>query len=297
MKLFCCAFILWVSILLPGCSPGGKDTSPKSDQAAVEDLVKAFGTKLKMVSLLAPPDIVGKSMRDNYSPYVSPPLLAQWMRDPLHAPGRLTSSPWPDSIRIQGTRKLSRDAYEVWGEIVEMTSAGKPGGNAAAGQPITLTIRRFGHRWLIDAVTLGKYETAAAVVYTNPRYGFQFTLPKSWKGYSMVDSTWEGRAVAGPKAGRVVETGPLLSIRHPLWTARKPRQDIPIMVFTLDQWNKVEREEISLGAAPIGPSELGRNNMYVFGLPARYNYAFPAGFEEVEKILAGHPLKTFPVSR
>jgi hypothetical protein len=57
------------------------------------------------------------------------------------------------------------------------------------------------------------------------------------------------------------------------------------MIFTLTQWDLVEKEEISLGAAPIGPSELGRNEEYVFALPARYNYAFITGFEEVDEII------------
>ena len=41
----------------------------------------------------------------------------------------------------------------------------------------------------------------------------------------------------------------------------------------------------------MGPKELGRNSKYVFALPARYNFAFPTGFEEVEDILAGNPLQ------
>ena len=46
-------------------------------------------------------------------------------------------------------------------------------------------------------------------------------------------------------------------------------------------------------AAPINPGELGRNVKYVFALPARYNYAFPTGYQEVEKILEGKPLRGF----
>ena len=42
-----------------------------------------------------------------------------------------------------------------------------------------------------------------------------------------------------------------------------------------------------------GPSELGRNTRYVFGLPFRYNYSFPIGYEEVEKILESKPFQTF----
>jgi hypothetical protein len=36
----------------------------------------------------------------------------------------------------------------------------------------------------------------------------------------------------------------LLSIRHPLWTKQNPRQDIPIMVFALAQWQLIEADEI-----------------------------------------------------
>ena len=63
------------------------------------------------------------------------------------------------------------------------------------------------------------------------------------------------------------------------------------MVFTLDQWNSLQQGGFHIGAAPIGPSELGRNNNYVFALPARYNYAFPTGYKEVATILESSPLQ------
>lgn len=90
--------------------------------------------------------------------------------------------------------------------------------------------------------------------------------------------------------GKVVQTGPMLSIRHPLWTVTSERQDIPILIYTLGQWSSLSKEEFNMGAAPIPPSELGRNAAYVFALPVRYNYAFPTGYQEVEKILQGNPL-------
>ncbi len=129
--------------------------------------------------------------------------------------------------------------------------------------------------------------TVNSITYNNSRYGFTFTLPLSWTGYTLVDSRWEGSSVA---TGAVVETGPQISIRHPLWTAAKKRQDIPIMIFSIDQWNNLIAEKFHIGAAPIPPSELGRNAMYVFALPARYNYAFPTGYQEVEQILLDNPL-------
>jgi hypothetical protein len=81
-------------------------------------------------------------------------------------------------------------------------------------------------------------------------------------------------------------------IRNPKWTAAKKYQDIPIMVFTIGQWDSMMRQEYSVGAAPIPPSELARNAQFVFALPARYNYAFPEGYKEVDEILQGKPLHT-----
>ncbi|MBE3590981.1 MAG: hypothetical protein IMW98_09245 [Firmicutes bacterium] len=137
----------------------------------------------------------------------------------------------------------------------------------------------------------------ATIAYTHTKYGFTFTLPASWAGYRIVESQWEGLAIDGPNAGQVVERGPLISIRHPQWTTDHPRQDIPIMVFTTAQWAALQDGRFHIGAAPIGPSELGRNSRYVFALPSRYNYAFPEGWEEVEGILSGHPLQPMEPSR
>lgn len=129
--------------------------------------------------------------------------------------------------------------------------------------------------------------TVAAIVYINVQYGFHFALPGTWEGYTVVTDTWEGTPAG---SDTVTESGPLLSIRHPSWTEDEPRQDIPIMVFTLAQWDGLEAEEFHIGAAPIGPSELGRNGTYVFALPARYNFAYLPGTEEVAEILEGNPL-------
>ncbi|MGE5485230.1 MAG: hypothetical protein ACM3X4_09450 [Ignavibacteriales bacterium] len=130
-----------------------------------------------------------------------------------------------------------------------------------------------------------------SIVYKNTQYGFRFSLPESWKGYVIVADKWEGLAPRGPQGETASDTGPMISIRHPQWTSQDPRQDIPIMVFTLAQWESLQQGKYHIAAAPIGPSELGRNSEYVFALPARYNFAFPTGFEEVEHILKGHPLQ------
>jgi hypothetical protein len=134
------------------------------------------------------------------------------------------------------------------------------------------------------------------ILYENTEYGFTFALPKSWQGYQIVSDSWEGIS-NDQQQNNITENGPILLIRHPEWTEDKPRQDIPIMVFTLNQWNSIEKEEFHIGAAPIGPRILGQNNQYVFALPARYNFAFPEGYEEVEKILENDPLQSKNVEK
>jgi hypothetical protein len=125
----------------------------------------------------------------------------------------------------------------------------------------------------------------STLLYRNSDYGFAFILPESWKGYAIVIEGWEGRSLEGSTSGQITETGPELLIRHPQWVLANQRQDIPVMVFTITQWDLVQQEKISVGAAPMPPSEMGRNSTYVFALPA--------GFEEVEQILAENPLKPF----
>jgi hypothetical protein len=125
------------------------------------------------------------------------------------------------------------------------------------------------------------------VLYENTEYGFTFALPKSWSGYQIVSDSWEGISLDQ----QPVENGPILSIRHPEWTDEKPKQDIPIMILTFNQWSSLEKGKFHIGAAPVGPTMLGQNDQYVFALPARYNFAFPDGYEEVEKILESKPLQ------
>ena len=134
-------------------------------------------------------------------------------------------------------------------------------------------------------------QTETAITYTNAEYGFSFTLPESWSGYTIITETWEGSPLGTGSA----ESGPRLFIRHPLWTAEAPYEDLPILVFTIPQWDAYQAEEFAVGAAPIQASELGRNNQYVFALPARWDFDYSLGVEEARNIIASQPLRTFDV--
>jgi hypothetical protein len=137
---------------------------------------------------------------------------------------------------------------------------------------------------------LAKKSGVSGVVYRNEQYGFQVSLPDSWKGYSVITGTREIRDVA---TGDVVATAPTIKLRNPLWTAAKPYEDLPIDIYTPAQWVKIIGEQYSVSAAPIPPSELAHNNRYIFALPARYNYDFSLGYEELDQLVRSGIVSTF----
>lgn len=164
------AFILILSVSTLACtstSAGnvpqqtGEDKIDKADEGAVRSIVENFGKKLQMVSLQAPKYLLEKSMKENYGEFVSQELIAKWISDPLNAAGRLTSSPWPDRIEILDIKKVSKDTYEVNGEIIEITSTEKASDGIAAKRPITLVVKKTDNQWIINDATLGAYEEAS----------------------------------------------------------------------------------------------------------------------------------------
>jgi hypothetical protein len=128
----------------------------------------------------------------------------------------------------------------------------------------------------------GSGVTPAPQHYLNTEYGFKIDLPESWRGYSVLTGQWYGTYPNGSQ-----ESGATITLRHPLWTATEPREDMPIMVFTHEQWNKVQREDFRVSAAPIPPGSIGENTKYVMALPPRYNFDERNGFEEVDRLVHG----------
>lgn len=95
--------------------------------------VTAFGNQLQTVSLLAPD--ASAHIERAYGSYVTPALLAEWMEYPEQAPGRHTSSPWPDHIEIDSVVQNNADTYTVSGRIMLMDSTG-----TAGSVPVSLTV-------------------------------------------------------------------------------------------------------------------------------------------------------------
>lgn len=131
--------------------------------------------------------------------------------------------------------------------------------------------------------------------YLNIDYGLFVALPDEWTGHGVTIFEWSAEDVTSSASDRTVAKGPLIHIVDPAVAGGNPRQDIPIMVFTLEQWGHVGGVDgdWSVSAAPIPPSELARNSTYVFALPARYNYAFPPGWEEVDQLIKDGAVRAF----
>lgn len=130
-----------------------------NDQAAeVENIVLAFGSKLKMVSLLAPEELLKESMNENYGKLVTKNLIEKWIKNPSEAPGRAVSSPWPDRIDIESSVKVTDNKYKIKGFIIEVTSAEKTSGEIAAKREITLDVEKIDGSWIISNVEMGKYQ-------------------------------------------------------------------------------------------------------------------------------------------
>ncbi len=179
------------------------------------------------------------------------------------------------------------------------------GESGVTGKPVNVLVVKKGNLYyeistppeIFEQVLAGFMFGPQAVEYKNTQYGFTFSLPASWQGYSIFTQTsggWSWQAHDVNDSQKIVAKGPALVIRNPNWTVQKPYQDIPVLIFTIQQWSDIQSEKILYStAAPMLPSELGRNTRYVFALPARYNFADADGIREVDDIIQSHPLKGF----
>lgn len=120
-------------------------------------------------------------------------------------------------------------------------------------------------------------------IYQNDEYGFRLTFPETWQGYTVQNQTWEGRLV---DTGEIKYSGPEILFKNPQTTAQQNYQNIPIMIFTKEQWQLVLEETLAVSAAPIGPAKVGENAKYVFATPPRwYGFTDAIGWQEAIDIV------------
>ncbi|HEX7651642.1 MAG TPA: hypothetical protein VF439_02915 [Candidatus Paceibacterota bacterium] len=135
------------AVIYEASAPGVATAPAANADQAVRDAVTGFGKELQMVSLLAPD--AGQTIQTDYAPYVAPELLSVWVSDPAEAPGRTTSSPWPDHIDITSAALSADGSYAVAGNVIEMTSDEVEHGGSAGSYPVTMTLENRSGTWLI----------------------------------------------------------------------------------------------------------------------------------------------------
>jgi hypothetical protein len=108
--------------------------------------------------------------------------------------------------------------------------------------------------------------------YHNAQYDFTFYLPENWKGYSVLLGHWDGVTyVAAKDADVLLAHGPIMEFRNPKWKANHLYQDIPIYVFTRQQWEDINLGKYDAVGAGGVIFEVWHNDKYVFGIHSRYN--------------------------
>lgn len=138
-------------------TPDGS-VSSNPDDAAIRLRIEQFGGLMRNISLLSPD--AAAQIQAQYAMYATPELVGQWVANPSEAPGRKTSSPWPDHINVVSVVPKASGAafqsYQVEVNVVEVTSA--QGGTAAAGvYPVSVGVEKRNGQWMITSWTPGAY--------------------------------------------------------------------------------------------------------------------------------------------
>ena len=162
--------------------------TPPSDESMVYNTVTQFGSRLKSVALSAPNDQLVASIQEQYGSLVTPEILAGWKQDAAQAPGRLTLSPWPDSIEITSVKK-SNETYVVEGNIIEVTSTEVNNGSVANKVPIILTLEKRNNTWLISSFSqTNQVSKGDLIKVTTPLPNESVTSPLKIEGQAR--GTW-----------------------------------------------------------------------------------------------------------
>jgi hypothetical protein len=141
------------------------------EDSTVRAVVEHFGSLMKNVSLLAPDASV--QIQGQYAAYVAPELLAVWKANPESAPGRKTSSPWPEKINVVSIIPAGVGVYSVEANVVEFTNA-SGGPTPAAVYPTSMRVENRGGQWLISLWHEGAY---SELPHSQTIVGFWECLP------------------------------------------------------------------------------------------------------------------------
>jgi hypothetical protein len=114
--------------------------------------------------------------------------------------------------------------------------------------------------------------TGLPIRYYNAQCNFTFYLPTNWQGYSVLMEEWEGKTYLPEKDKDVVlSRGPIIVLRNPQWKTNILYQDIPIYIFTRQQWDDIHLGKYDAVGAGGDIDELWHNDKFVLGIHSRYN--------------------------
>lgn len=120
--------------------------------------------------------------------------------------------------------------------------------------------------------TTKRLSTGLPISYHNSKYDFTFNLPASWRKYSILTKQWDGETYLQAKDTDVVLAhGLIIILRNPQWKTNNLYQDIPIYIFTRQQWDDIYLGKYGAEGAGGIIYELWHNDKYVFGIHSRYN--------------------------
>ncbi|HEX6132468.1 MAG TPA: hypothetical protein VFZ24_00710 [Longimicrobiales bacterium] len=155
-----------IALVLLAASCNAADAPP--DGAAAEcrpadarRVVEHFGTRLRNVSLLAPDSVLEREMRASYEPLVELQLVRSWLSDPLQAPGRRVSSPWPQRIEIGAIVVNEAGECIVDADVVHVVNPDTA--TAVSRERVSLTVSADGAR-IIAYHAAGRTTTDAGVM-------------------------------------------------------------------------------------------------------------------------------------
>jgi hypothetical protein len=110
--------------------------------------------------------------------------------------------------------------------------------------------------------------------YQNDTYGFIVAFPQDWKGMSVKETA--------------DTNGHYITFQYPNQdVSTTSRQWIPISIYSYDVWNKIQKGEIVVSAAPFPPGEIGRNAKWVFALPPRWVGFADATHQKEAQVIVG----------
>lgn len=192
------------------------------DGDAARAVVEEFGAKMQNVNILGDKTMAADAIAREYGPLITPTLLSLWQQDPTLAPGRITSSPWPDHIQITSLERENRSKYVIEGDIVEVSNeAGLAETKEAVRRPSVFTVEKDGGAWKISEVVLGAYPGEASWISSTPGdKDFIFLYPER------IPTTFISAAEWPPLVERVVnrymcKEGPITAADGPQKTTQK----------------------------------------------------------------------------